>query len=76
MSVGSIYKIVFPNGKHYIGLTSRSLEDRQKEHKWSVKSGNYNNLVYIRLMTCNIIKNYTYGYNIDYWWFWISGECY
>ena len=38
MSVGSIYKIEFPNGKHYIGLTSRSLEDRQKEHKICAKS--------------------------------------
>ena len=38
MSVGSIYKIEFPNGKNYIGLTSRSLEDRQKEHKICAKS--------------------------------------
>ena len=30
MSVGSIYKIEFPNGKHYIGLTSRSLEKRKE----------------------------------------------
>ena len=39
MSYGSIYKIVFPNGKHYIGLTSTSLEQRTKEHKKSAKSG-------------------------------------
>jgi len=38
MSVGSIYKIEFPNGKHYIGLTSRSLEDRKKEHTYCAKS--------------------------------------
>ena len=30
---GSIYKIIFPNGKHYIGLTTTSLEQRKKEHK-------------------------------------------
>jgi hypothetical protein len=40
MSVGSIYKIVFPNGKYYIGLTSRSLEDRKNEHKYGVQNGN------------------------------------
>jgi len=37
MSVGSIYKIQFPNGKHYIGLTRRSLEDRQKQHTLCAK---------------------------------------
>ncbi len=58
MSVGSIYKIVFPNGKHYIGLTSRSLEDRQKEHKWSVKSGNYNNLVYRALTKYEMVDTF------------------
>ena len=39
MSYGSIYKIVFPNGKHYIGLTTTSLEQRTKEHKNSAKKG-------------------------------------
>jgi len=39
MSVGSIYKIQFPNGKHYIGLTRRSLEDRQKQHTLCAKNG-------------------------------------
>ena len=39
MSFGSIYKIVFPNGKHYIGLTTTSLEQRTKEHKTTAKSG-------------------------------------
>jgi predicted GIY-YIG superfamily endonuclease len=39
MSVGSIYKIEFPNGKYYIGLTGRSLEQRQKEHKICAKNG-------------------------------------
>ena len=39
MYYGSIYKIVFPNGKHYIGLTTTSLEQRTKEHKKSAKNG-------------------------------------
>ena len=30
---GSIYKIEFPNGKHYIGITTTSLEQRAKEHE-------------------------------------------
>lgn len=38
MTSGYIYKIVFPNGKHYIGLTTRSLDQRQKEHKCSAQS--------------------------------------
>ena len=58
MSVGSIYKIVFPNGKHYIGLTSRSLEDRKNQHKWSVKSGNYNNLVYRALTKYEMVDTF------------------
>lgn len=39
MTCGSIYKIQFPNGKHYIGLTTTSLEQRTKEHKKSAKGG-------------------------------------
>jgi hypothetical protein len=39
MSYGSIYKIVFPNGKHYIGLTTTSLEQRTKEHNFRAKNG-------------------------------------
>jgi len=27
-----IYKIVFPNDKHYIGLSTRTLDERKKEH--------------------------------------------
>ena len=33
MPCGSIYKIQFPNGKHYIGLTTTSLKQRTNEHK-------------------------------------------
>jgi hypothetical protein len=39
MPCGYIYKIVFPNGKHYIGLTTTSLEQRTKEHKYCAKNG-------------------------------------
>jgi hypothetical protein len=38
MTSGSIYKIEFPNGKHYIGLTTTSLEQRTKEHQQCAKS--------------------------------------
>jgi hypothetical protein len=39
MSYGSIYKILFPNGKHYIGQTKRLLKHRQKEHRRRAKKG-------------------------------------
>ena len=39
MYCGTIYKIEFPNGKHYIGLTIRSLEIRKKEHKKAANCG-------------------------------------
>ena len=35
-----IYKIAFLNGKHYIGLTTTSLEQRTKQHKCRAKSDN------------------------------------
>ena len=38
MTCGYIYKIKFPNGKHYIGLTTTSLEQRKKQHKKCAKS--------------------------------------
>jgi predicted GIY-YIG superfamily endonuclease len=40
MTYGYIYKIEFPNGKHYIGLTTTTLEQRTKEHKCSAKQCN------------------------------------
>jgi len=39
MTYGYIYKIEFPNGKHYIGLTTTSLEQRRGDHKRAAKSG-------------------------------------
>ena len=40
MPCGSIYKIKFPNGKHYIGLTRALLEKRTKQHKCCAKNDN------------------------------------
>jgi hypothetical protein len=39
MISGYIYKIQFPNGKHYIGLTTTSLDERTRQHKGRAKSG-------------------------------------
>ena len=39
MTFGYIYKIVFTNGKHYIGLTTTSIEQRQNQHKQTAKKG-------------------------------------
>jgi len=36
---GFIYKIVFPNGKHYIGLTTTSIEQRKRQHNKEAKYG-------------------------------------
>jgi hypothetical protein len=52
MACGSIYKIKFPNGKHYIGLTTTSLEQRTKEHKNSAKNGDSQYIIY------NAIRKY------------------
>jgi len=39
MTYGFIYKIPFPNGKHYIGITTTSLKQRQNQHKQCAKNG-------------------------------------
>jgi hypothetical protein len=39
MPYGSVYKIVFPHGKHYIGQTKRSLKYRHREHIRCAKNG-------------------------------------
>ena len=57
MPFGYIYKIEFPNGKHYIGLTSRSLEQRQREHKRSAQNG-ATNLVYNALRCYNMVETF------------------
>ena len=58
MTYGSIYKIQFPNGKHYIGLTSRSLEQRQKEHKYDAQNETKQNLVYRSLRRHNMVDTF------------------
>lgn len=42
MTYGSIYKIQFPNGKHYIGITTTSLKQRTNHHKFCAKKGDTN----------------------------------
>lgn len=39
MTFGYIYKIEFPNGKVYIGLTTTSIEQRKEEHNRNAKRG-------------------------------------
>jgi predicted GIY-YIG superfamily endonuclease len=54
---GYIYKIIFPNGKCYIGLTV-DLDARWKQHKWSAKSGNYNYLLYRALIKYEMVDTF------------------
>lgn len=39
MRTGSLYKITFPNGKFYIGITSQSVKDRFSAHRRAALSG-------------------------------------
>jgi hypothetical protein len=57
MNCGYIYKIVFPNSKHYIGLTTTSLEQRTREHKNCAKSGD-NRCVYNAIRKYNMIDTF------------------
>jgi len=43
---GSIYKIPFPNGKHYIGLTTTTLKKRKQEHLFCAKNINNQKCLY------------------------------
>ena len=54
MVYGYIYKISFPNGKCYIGLTNRTIEQRWKDHNNCAKSG-YNTCLYNALRKYNMI---------------------
>ena len=58
MTFGSIYKIQFPNGKHYIGLTTTSLEKRHYEHKFFAKNGDAKYLLYKALNKYDMIDNF------------------
>ena len=57
MSCGSIYKIVFPNGKHYIGLTTTSIEQRTQGHRSCAKSGD-NKCLYNALRKYNMVDTF------------------
>ena len=56
MSYGSIYKIQFPNGKHYIGQTKTSLEQRTKEHRSCAKNGD-NKCLYNAMRKYDMVDN-------------------
>lgn len=51
------YKIIFPNGKHYIGLSTTSKEQRTKEHKYCAKSGDTKYL-YNALRKYNMVETF------------------
>jgi hypothetical protein len=57
MSYGTIYKIEFPNGKHYIGLTTSSLKERKRTHKKCVKSDN-TKVLYKALRKYNMVDTF------------------
>ena len=58
MSCGYIYKIEFPNGKHYIGLTTNSLETRQKRHKCCAQNINNTNRLYNALRSHGMVDTF------------------
>ena len=58
MTFGYIYKIEFPNGKIYIGQTSRTLEQRKKEHKYSANNIHNNKLLYKSLRKYDMVDNF------------------
>jgi hypothetical protein len=58
MICGYIYKIEFPNGKHYIGQTTTSLEQRQEEHKKCAKNDNKNWLLYNALRKYEMVDTF------------------
>lgn len=57
MSCGIIYKIEFPNGKHYIGLTTTSLKRRKAQHKNCAKSGD-NHCLYNALRKYEMVDTF------------------
>jgi hypothetical protein len=57
MSYGSIYKICFQNDKHYIGLTTTSLEQRRREHRKCAMSGS-KTMLYNALRKYDMVNNF------------------
>ena len=58
MTFGFIYKIQFLNGKHYIGLTTTSLEQRQSEHNICAKQGHTKCILYNALKKYEMIDHF------------------
>lgn len=54
---GSIYKIPFPNGKHYIGLFTTSNKQRKGEHERYIKNGDERQL-YKALRKYNMLDTF------------------
>ena len=57
MQFGTVYKIIFPNGKHYIGITVNALEKRKNEHKRCAKNGD-TRCVYKALRKYDIVDTF------------------
>jgi CHASE3 domain sensor protein len=58
MPYGIIYKIPFPNGKNYIGLTTTSLEQRKNEHKKDAKDYGNTRILYNALRKYNMVDTF------------------
>lgn len=58
MTFGHIYKIEFPNGKVYIGLTTTSLAKRKREHTYCTKDTTNNKCLYKALRKYNMVDNF------------------
>ena len=57
MTIGYIYKIDFPNGKIYIGLTTTSLQKRKNTHKSCAKNGS-SHILYKALRKYNMVDTF------------------
>ena len=58
MVYGYIYKIEFPNGKNYIGLTTRTLQKRWIDHNKNAKNTNETTALYNAIRFYNIIDTF------------------
>ena len=56
--MGHIYKIEFPNGKHYIGQTTTSIEQRKREHKSCAKNSNKTFVLYNALRKYDMVETF------------------